>query len=96
MNVQNVSSLPEYIDNFIQFNKNKLIEIYYEGLNMHNSGLLYFQCDKDNNTVDVFFLEPGKIMEMITQESWEQLKIDAGDKKIYLIKENDRMFIIKI
>ena len=54
MNVQNVSSLPEYIDNFIQFNKNKLMEIYNEGINMHNSGLLYFQCDKDNNNVDVY------------------------------------------
>ena len=96
MNVQNVSSLPEYIDNFIQFNKNKLIEIYNEGLKVHNSGLLYFQCDKDNNTVDVFFLEPGKIMEMISQESWEQLKIDARDKKIFFIKESDRIFIVKI
>ena len=96
MNVQNVSSLPEYIDNFIQFNKNKLIEIYYEGLKMHNSGLLYFQCDKDNNTVDVLFLEPGKIIEMISQESWEQLKIDAGDKKIFFIRESDRIFIVKI
>ena len=96
MNVQNVSSLPEYIDNFIQFNKNKLIEIYKEGLNMHNSGLLYFQCDKDNNTVDVFFLEPEKIIEMIPQESWEQLKIDAGDKRIFFIRESDRIFIVKI
>ena len=42
MNVQNISSLPDYIDNFIQFNKNKLIEIYNEGLNVHNSGLLYY------------------------------------------------------
>jgi len=96
MNVQNVSSLPEYIDNFIQFNKNKLIEIYNEGLNVYNSGLLYFQCDKDNNNVDVFFLEPEKIMEMISQESWEQLKIDAGEQKIFLVKESDRMFIVKI
>ena len=76
--------------------KNKLIEIYNEGLNVHNSGLLYFQCDKDNNTVDVFFLEPGKIIEMISQESWEQLKINAGDKKIFFVKEKDRIFIVKI
>ena len=96
MNVQNVSSLPEYIDNFIQCNKNKLIEIYNEGLKVHNSGLLYFQCDKDNNTVDVLFLEPGKIIEMISQETWEQLKIDARDKKIFFIKESDRIFIVKI
>ena len=96
MNVQNISSLPEYIDKFIQFNKNKLIEIYNEGLNVHNNGLLYFKCDKDNNTVDVLFLEPQKIIEMISQESWEQLKIDVGDRKIFFVKESDRMFIVKI
>ena len=96
MNVESISSLPEYIDKFIQFNKDKLIEIYNEGLNIHNSGLLYFKCNKDNNTVDVLFLEPGKIIEMISHESWEQLKIDAGSKKIFLVIESDRMFIVKI
>ena len=96
MNVQNISSLPEYINKFIEFNKNKLIEIYNDGLNIHNSGLLYFQCDKDNNTVDVFFVEPSKIIEMMSQESWEQIKINSGDKKLFIIKESDRMFIVTI
>ena len=96
MNIQNINSLPDYIDKFIKFNLDKLTEIYNEGIILHKEGLLYFQCDKDNNTVDVLFLEPGKIIEMISQESWEQLKIDAGDKKIFLVKESDRMFIVKI
>ena len=96
MNIQNINSLPDYIDIFIKFNLDKLTEIYNEGINMHNTGLLYFQCDKDKNTVNVFFLSPEKIIEMITKESWEQLKIDANGKKIFLIKESDRMFILKI
>ena len=96
MNIQNINSLPDYIDKFIKFNLDKLTEIYNEGINLHNIGLLYFQCDKDKNTVDVFFLYREKILEMITEESWEQLRIDAGDKKIFLIKESDRMFILKI
>ena len=96
MNIQNINSLPDYIDKFIKFNHDKLIEIYNEGINMHNEGLLYFQCNKDENKVDVFFLHREKIIEMITEETWEQLKIDAGDKKIFLIKESDRMFILKI
>ena len=96
MNIQNINSLPEFIDKFIKFNLDKLIEIYNEGINTHNEGLLYFQCDKDENKVDVFFLYREKILELITKESWEQLKIDAGDKKIFLIKESNRMFILKI
>ena len=96
MNIQNINSLPEFIDKFIKFNLDKLIEIYKEGINTHKEGLLYFQCDKDENKVDVFFLYREKIIEMISEESWEQLKIDAGDKKIFLIKESNNMFILKI
>ena len=96
MNIQNINSLPEFIDKFIKFNHDKLIEIYNEGINTYNEGLLYFQCDKDENKVDVFFLHREKIIEMITEESWEQLKIDAGDKKLFLIKESENMFILKI
>jgi len=96
MNIQNINSLPEFIDKFIKFNLDKLIEIYDEGINTHKEGLLYFQCDKDENKVDVFFLYREKIVEMISEESWEQLKIDAGNKKIFFIKESDRIFILKI
>jgi hypothetical protein len=96
MIIQNISSLPDYIDKFIKFNMDKLLEIYNEGINMYDTGLLFFQCNKNENKVDVFFLEPNRILEMITQESWEQLKIDSGDKKLFLIKEEDRMFILKL
>ena len=96
MNIQNINSLPDYIEKFIKFNLDKLTEIYNESIILHKEGLLYFQCDKDNNAVDVFFLYREKIVEMISEESWEQLKIDAEDKKIFLIKESDRLFILKI
>jgi len=96
MNIQNISSLPDYIDKFIKFNMNKLIEIYSNGINTHKEGLLYFDCNKNENKVDVFFLEPNRILEIIAKESWEQLKIDSGDKKIFLIKEENRIFILKL
>ena len=57
---------------------------------------MYFQCDKEKNNVDVLFLFREKVVEMISEESWEMLKQDAGDKKIFLIKESDNMFILKI
>ena len=96
MNIQNISSLPDFIDKFIKFNHDKLIKIYDEGIKVHTEGLLYFQCDKEKNNVDVFFLYKEKIIEMISKESWEMLKKDAGDKKIFLIKEASNMFILKI
>ena len=96
MNIQNINSLPDFIDKFIKFNHDKLIEIYDEGIKIHKEGLLYFQCDREKNNVDVFFLYREKVVEMISKESWEMLKQDAGDKKIFLIKESDNMFILKI
>ena len=96
MNVQNINSLPDFIDRFIKFNHDKLIEIYDEGIKVHTEGLLYFQCDREKNNVDVMFLFREKVVEMISEESWEMLKRDAGDKKIFLIKESENMFILKI
>tara|TARA_B100001123_G_scaffold412646_1_gene510130 strand:- start:848 stop:1138 length:291 start_codon:yes stop_codon:yes gene_type:complete len=96
MNIQNINSLPDFIDKFIKFNHDKLIEIYDEGNKAYTEGLLYFQCDKEKNNVDVFFLYREKIIDMISEESWEMLKKDANDKKIFLIKESENMFILKI
>lgn len=96
MNVQNISSLPDFIDKFIKFNHDKLLEIYDENIKIYNTGLLYFQCDKIKNNVDVMFLYIDKIIEMMGKESWEMLKTDAGDKKIFLIKEDSNMYILKV
>tara|TARA_B100001115_G_C15628007_1_gene301648 strand:+ start:58 stop:348 length:291 start_codon:yes stop_codon:yes gene_type:complete len=96
MNVQNINSLPDFIDKFIKHNHDKLIEIYDESIEFHKDGLLYFQCDKEKNNVDVMFLYVDKIIEMMGKESWEMLKNDAGDKKIFLIKESSNMYILKI
>ena len=96
MNVQNISSLPDFIDKFIKFNHDKCIEIYDESIKNHNTGLLYFQCDKIKNNVDVMFLYDDKIIEMMGKESWEMLKNDTGDKKIFLIKESSNIYILKV
>lgn len=94
MNVQNVSSMPDYIEQFINFNRDKLFEIYNEGINRENDGFLYFQCFQDKNKVDVFFLGPTKIIEMIGEESWKQIKSKRGDKKTFFIREDYKIFLL--
>lgn len=96
MNVQNISSLPDFIDKFIKHNQDKCIEIYDESIKIYNTGLLYFQCDKEKNNVDVMFLYDDKIIEMMGKESWEMLKNYTGDKKIFLIKESSNIYILKV
>ena len=41
MNIQNINSLPDFIDKFIKFNHDKLIEIYDEGIKFHKEGFSY-------------------------------------------------------
>ena len=96
MNVQNVSSMPDYIEQFINFNRDKLLEIYGEGLNRENDGFLYFECNRDDNKVNVLFLGPTKIIEMIGEEPWEQLKSNRGDKKTFFIRESERIFLLNL
>ena len=96
MNIQNVSSMPDYIEKFIDFNRDKLLEIYGEGLNRENDGFLYFECSRDKNNVNVFFLAPDKIIEMIGKEAWEQIKSNRGDRKIFFISENNSIFLLNL
>ena len=96
MEVQNVSSMPDYIEQFINFNRDKLFEIYGEGLNRENDGFLYFECSQEKNEVNVLFLGPTKIIEMIGEEPWEQLKSNRGDKKTFFIRESDRIFLLNL
>ena len=96
MKVQNISSMPDYIEQFINFNRDKLFEIYGEGLNRENDGFLYFECSRENNNVDVLFLGPSKIIDMIGEEPWEQIKLNRGDKKTFFIRESDRIFLLNL
>ena len=96
MNIQNINNLPDFIAKFIKFNYDKLIEIYDKDIKVYTEGLLYFECDQEKNNVNVIFLSKEKVIEMISEESWEMLKKDAGDKKIFLISESNNIFILKI
>lgn len=97
MNVQNVSSAPPYISNFINFNFTKLIEIYDQGQTNEGPGVLAFKCSQENNKMDVYYLNEINIIKEITKESWENLK-KSTDKKIFMVNDldNNSVFLIYI
>lgn len=97
MNVQNVSSAPPYISNFINNNFTKLIEIYDEGKANEGDGVLAFKCCQENNKMDVYYLNEYNILSQITKETWENLK-KSIDKKIFMINDldNNSVFLIYI
>ena len=97
MNVQNVSSAPPYISNFINNNFTKLIEIYDEGKTAEGPGVLAFKCSQENNKMDVYYLNEYNILSQITKETWENLK-NSTDKKIFMVNDldNNSVFLIYI
>ena len=98
MNIQNVSTVPPHIDEFLKGNNEKLTEIYDEGIKVLGDGFLSFKCKKSENKMDVLFLNEEQILANFPKETWENLKISRNGKKIFLIEDFDinSMFIVYI
>ena len=95
MNVQNISSAPSYISEFINHNFTKLIEIYDNGNINEGPGVLSFKCSQTDNKMDVFYLNEINILTQITKETWENLK-KSTDKKIFMVNDLDKNSIFLI
>ena len=95
MKVQNISSTPEYISKFINFNFTKLIEIYDNGIKENESGILFFSCSEKENKMDVIFLNEVNIISYLEKKNWEDLK-NSTDKKIFMVNDLDKNSIFLI
>ncbi len=97
--VNQISSGPKYIMNFIKNNLKKLNEIYNKGIEENKTGMLGFKCSKKENKMDVFFMNEEFICTMMQKDSWENLKNSKDNsKKLFLIHDLDinSIFIITI
>ena len=101
-NIQHVDSAPEYIMKFIHMNMEQLCYIYDEGLNNNpelEKGILCFQCSKENNKMDVQFMNDEMMYEIIHKDSLHSLKQNIPkDKKLFFIMDQDinSVFLIYI
>jgi hypothetical protein len=98
MNVQNVSTVPSHIDDFIKGNIDQLNKIHKEGYDLLGDGALSFKCQKSENKMDVKYMGEEEIIYSLTKENWEQIKIQRGEKKLFLIEDYDMksMFFVYI
>ena len=87
--VQNVSSAPPYISDFIGKNMDKLLEIYENGLKENGEGALRMVCSQKENKMDVMFFNEENLQLMITKESWDDLKNSRGNKKLLMCQDCD-------
>lgn len=96
METEDTSTIPNYIQQFINFNHNKLIEIYEDGMNREKEGFLYFDCNREENRVDVLFLSPENITKIISNELWDELKNKYTNKKLFFIREKQSVFLLNL
>ena len=95
MQIQNISSTPKYISDFINHNFTKLIEIYDNGISENNTGVLSLKCSEKDNKMDVFFMNEEQILMNLQKESWKNLK-NSTDKKIFMVNDLDKNSIFLI
>ena len=96
--IENVNSIPEYIDIFIKNNHNQLINIHNNGLKENDDeGCLYMICKKSEDKMDVCFLNKENILLIISKETWEGIKESSENRKFIINDlDNKRIFIINI
>ena len=87
--IQQASTTPSYIDKFIRQNMEQLVQIHDEGIDENKSGCLGFKCSEKENKMDVFFMNEELILRMIQKESWEDLKNNIGNRKLFFINDLD-------
>ena len=100
MNIENISSAPDYIHKFINNNMDQLNKIYEEGMNYNDFGILLFQCSEKQNKMDVQFYNDDMMLNLLEKDSVENLKktIDDSKKRLFMIKDIDlnSIFLIYI
>lgn len=100
MNVENISSAPDYIHKFINDNIDQLNKIYEEGMNCNDFGILLFQCSEKENKMDVQFFNNDMMLELLEKDSCVNLKntINNSKKRLFMVKDIDinSIFLIYI
>jgi len=87
--IQNASSTPPHITDFMNKNMVKLMEIYETGISQEKFGCLGLKCSQKENNIDVFFMNRVMLSSMLQKESLEQLEESMENKKLFLIQELD-------
>jgi hypothetical protein len=87
--IKDIDSAPEYITKFLNENMETLIKIYDDGKKAYGSGTLGFKCSESDNSMDVFYINEENMINNIGIESWETLKTNMGNKKLFFIKDVD-------
>lgn len=99
MNIQPSKSMPDYIAQFINNNQPQLLDIYTEGINQYNEGMMVLYCSEKENKMDVVFMDTSMIYDkLMNKETYDEFKIQINNKQtLYVIdKDISATFIIYV
>lgn len=88
--------MDENVEKFLLNNEDQLKKIYEEGIDKYNEGLLYIKYNKEDEKVDVIFLNVEKINAILTEKGWDEIKKRGQDKKICMIHNDGKMCIVHL
>lgn len=87
MEVKDTDGIPNYIDIFIKSNMQQLLEIHDKSIVQDGEGFLVFNCNKNENKMDVFFMNKETISNNYSNINYQEIKNRAEDKRIFLIND---------
>ena len=87
--IKEVTSIPEYIEDFIKINKEKIIELYKENQKKY----IIMKCNKDENKIDLMYLNDDELYSLINNND---LMIKINQKYNCIIYEKERIFLINL
>ncbi len=88
------SNVPDYVNTFIDFNKQTLKDIYEAGCLSEKEGILMIEIAIDNNESQVYFVGEKRWNEMGKEEFYKDIRTKIPDNKkdnmiLYIMDRND-------
>lgn len=93
MEIQNVTSIPSYLEEFISTNKTQLLELFNDEDNKMKSNI-FMKCDEENNKVDVSFFTIEELYSYFEKNEILLNKIIQGNYNC-IIHDFNGIFLLK-
>ena len=92
--IKEVTSIPEYIENFFKLNKDKISELYQE----NKKPYIIIKCNKNINNIDLLYLNYDELYHLINKNDDLMIKIyEKYNCIIFELNENkNNMFLLNI
>jgi hypothetical protein len=76
-----MNTVPEYVKQFIEFNKETLKDIFEAGCTAETEGLLMIEIELEKNDSKVYFVGKQRLIDMGKEELYNDIKLQITEDK---------------